>query len=434
MVMIAPSAELVQVIAELQKAVPSVSVQLGLALMPSTLSSFPYGAIGFLITSSPLLVAVAKAQAEGGNWTWWLDTEGGATGEKGDTATGQTLAELPLPRAASDFERATRETDRAPLTVEVQSRVKPLCATTPDEAAFLKIHNGALGPVARSFPNSTDDDGVELAPQSLPLPADKDGTEPIEDEGYVGDVNRDQEGENNPPRDRNGRRHHGHHGCTADRHAQRLEDPLQTRPRLLCCHESAWRKREVCWSRTSLLSLAQWTSSTGRSRRGRVGLPAIYGSSLRGLLSVELGPDVVSSFMKTPKSYPLFLKAVVGVPTPYPQGARRAHRGPGAAQIWRREARSSAEWCAASRAWCTSGAARSCAARRAGAAGREHKELPWAAHGELLWAAHGELLWVAHGEVLCGVERPGASFARGGHVQSRRGERGGGKRGRNGGW
>ncbi|KAG8100055.1 hypothetical protein GUJ93_ZPchr0013g37562 [Zizania palustris] len=63
--------------------------------------------------------------------------------------------------------------------------------------------------------------------------------------------------------------------------------------------------------------------------------------------------------------------------------------------------RSGVEWCAASRAWCTSGAARSCAARRAGAAGREH--------GELLWAAHGELLWVAHGEVLCGVERPGVA-------------------------
>ncbi|KAG8076728.1 hypothetical protein GUJ93_ZPchr0006g43396 [Zizania palustris] len=92
----------------------------------------------------------------------------------------------------------------------------------------------------------------------------------------------------------------------------------------------------------------------------------------------------------------------------------------GVAQIRRREARSCAEWCAATRAWCTSSAARSCAARRAGAAGREHDEL--------LWAAHGELLWAAHDEALCGVDRLGASFVRGGHVQSRREGRGGEER------
>ncbi|KAL5214803.1 hypothetical protein ABZP36_003955 [Zizania latifolia] len=45
---------------------------------------------------------------------------------------------------------------------------------------------------------------------------------------------------------------------------------------------------------------------------GRVGLPVINGSSLRGLLSVELGPDAVPSFVKAPESYPSLLKAVVG--------------------------------------------------------------------------------------------------------------------------
>ncbi|KAG8042883.1 hypothetical protein GUJ93_ZPchr0317g33743 [Zizania palustris] len=49
----------------------------------------------------------------------------------------------------------------------------------------------------RSFSNSTDDDGAESAPQTLPLPVDEEGAEPKEEEGYVGSGNRDQEGKDN---------------------------------------------------------------------------------------------------------------------------------------------------------------------------------------------------------------------------------------------
>lgn len=45
---------------------------------------------------------------------------------------------------------------------------------------------------------------------------------------------------------------------------------------------------------------------------GRVELPVVDGSALRGLLSVELGPEDVPSFVKAPESYPPFLEAVVG--------------------------------------------------------------------------------------------------------------------------
>lgn len=45
---------------------------------------------------------------------------------------------------------------------------------------------------------------------------------------------------------------------------------------------------------------------------GRVGLPVVDGGALRGLLSVELGPEDVPSFVKAPESYPPFLEAVLG--------------------------------------------------------------------------------------------------------------------------
>jgi hypothetical protein len=45
---------------------------------------------------------------------------------------------------------------------------------------------------------------------------------------------------------------------------------------------------------------------------GRVGLPVVDGSALRGLLSVDLGPDDVPSFVAAPDSYRMFLDAVVG--------------------------------------------------------------------------------------------------------------------------
>ncbi|KAG8076954.1 hypothetical protein GUJ93_ZPchr0006g43979 [Zizania palustris] len=43
----------------------------------------------------------------------------------------------------------------------------------------------------RSFSNSIDDDGAEPVPQTLPLPMNEEGTEPKEEEGYVGSGNRD---------------------------------------------------------------------------------------------------------------------------------------------------------------------------------------------------------------------------------------------------
>uniref|UniRef100_A0A8I7BC21 Glycosyltransferase n=1 Tax=Hordeum vulgare subsp. vulgare TaxID=112509 RepID=A0A8I7BC21_HORVV len=45
---------------------------------------------------------------------------------------------------------------------------------------------------------------------------------------------------------------------------------------------------------------------------GRVGLPVVDGSALRGLLSVDLGPEDVPSFVAAPESYRLLLDAVVG--------------------------------------------------------------------------------------------------------------------------
>ncbi|KAG8076657.1 hypothetical protein GUJ93_ZPchr0006g43534 [Zizania palustris] len=115
-----------QALTDLKQAITGVLAQLGLAPMASTLLSFPNGVTGFLTAPSPSPVAVVE-QGEGGNWTWWLGTEGGAAGGKGGTATGQTLAELPLSRATfNSFERVTREADKAPPTVEAQSRVESL--------------------------------------------------------------------------------------------------------------------------------------------------------------------------------------------------------------------------------------------------------------------------------------------------------------------
>ncbi|KAK1677296.1 hypothetical protein QYE76_038144 [Lolium multiflorum] len=50
----------------------------------------------------------------------------------------------------------------------------------------------------------------------------------------------------------------------------------------------------------------------GEVYAGRVGLPVVDGSALRGLLSVDLGPDDVPSFVAAPDSYRMFLDAVVG--------------------------------------------------------------------------------------------------------------------------
>ncbi|KAG8090933.1 hypothetical protein GUJ93_ZPchr0011g27401 [Zizania palustris] len=94
--------------------------------------------------------------------------------------------------------------------------------TTPDEAAFLKIHNGALDPTVRSFPNSTDDNGAKPAPQPL-IP------------------------------------------IVVARQTRRLEDPPQTRPRLL-------RHRK----RGDLDACAAW--QRGRETEDGVGERRILGS------------------------------------------------------------------------------------------------------------------------------------------------------------
>ncbi|KAG8074662.1 hypothetical protein GUJ93_ZPchr0006g44636 [Zizania palustris] len=105
----------------------------------------------------PALSLVVEAEAQGG-------------GGEGEVAIGQTLVELPLPQAVSALEKATVDAHRVMPTVETPSRVESLCVVipaTPDEAAFLKIHNGVLDPVVRSFPNSTDDKGAKSTPQPL---------------------------------------------------------------------------------------------------------------------------------------------------------------------------------------------------------------------------------------------------------------------------
>ncbi|KAG8082045.1 hypothetical protein GUJ93_ZPchr0014g47570 [Zizania palustris] len=105
--------------------------------------------------AAPSLIAEVEAQGGGG---------------EGEVAIGQTLVELPLPQAAFALEKATVDAHRATPTVEASSRVESLCAVipaTPDEAAFLKIHNGALDPAVRSFSNNTGDNGAKPAPQPL---------------------------------------------------------------------------------------------------------------------------------------------------------------------------------------------------------------------------------------------------------------------------
>ncbi|KAG8091366.1 hypothetical protein GUJ93_ZPchr0012g19796 [Zizania palustris] len=101
--------------------------------------------------AAPSLVAEAEAQGGG----------------EGEVSIGQTLAKLPLPQAASALKKATVDAHMATPTVETLSWVESLCAVipaTPNEAAFLKIHNGALDPAVRSFPNSTDDNRAKPAP------------------------------------------------------------------------------------------------------------------------------------------------------------------------------------------------------------------------------------------------------------------------------
>ncbi|KAG8062439.1 hypothetical protein GUJ93_ZPchr0003g18528 [Zizania palustris] len=186
------SAEEMQALADLQQAIAILSASLGLAPMASKLSSFPHGAAGFPTASSPSPIAVAGAQGGGGNWFWWLGTDGGATGGKGDTSTGQTLAKLPLSRVASDSRRATEDTNRELPTMEKQPWVDSPCAitlATPDEEG----HNRSLDFIDRSL-YSTNGDGADSAPQPLPPSADDDGADPEEEGDYEGGGDEGQDG------------------------------------------------------------------------------------------------------------------------------------------------------------------------------------------------------------------------------------------------
>ncbi|KAG8060180.1 hypothetical protein GUJ93_ZPchr0002g26722 [Zizania palustris] len=122
-----------QVLVDLQQVVANLRAYLGLTLAASTLLSFPYDATSFPTVPSPSPITVVGAHG---------DYEGG--GDEG------------------------RDGKNDP---------------TDDE----EVVDSAI----RSFSNSTDDDRVELAPQTLPLPMDEEGTEPKEEEGYVGSSNRD---------------------------------------------------------------------------------------------------------------------------------------------------------------------------------------------------------------------------------------------------
>ncbi|KAG8062606.1 hypothetical protein GUJ93_ZPchr0003g18580 [Zizania palustris] len=134
-----PIAEDMQALADLQQAVANLQAYLGLAPVASTLPSFPYDATGFPTASSLSPIAVAGVQG---------DYEGG--GDEGQD----------------------RKDD----------------STDGEEVVDSAIH---------SFSIFTDDDEAEPTPQTLPLPVDKEGAEPKEEEGYVGSGIRDQEGNDN---------------------------------------------------------------------------------------------------------------------------------------------------------------------------------------------------------------------------------------------
>ncbi|KAG8083771.1 hypothetical protein GUJ93_ZPchr0016g2535 [Zizania palustris] len=165
-----------QVLADLQQAIACLSAYLGLTPVASTLSSFPHGATGFPIVLSPpprapsdskratgealnpvlikgALVApspVAEAEAQGG-------------GRKGDAATGQTIAKLPLP-----LPRATSAPDTRPMmrkskqpwvryAAEIWDLMKkdPIWLATPQRTDFPSLthedvvpHEGASPPAA----------------------------------------------------------------------------------------------------------------------------------------------------------------------------------------------------------------------------------------------------------------------------------------------
>ncbi|KAG8083394.1 hypothetical protein GUJ93_ZPchr0015g6730 [Zizania palustris] len=84
--------------------------------------------------------------------------EGGAAGGKGDAATGQTLAKLPLSWAVGDA-------DMELSAVKKQLRVEPLHAVTPSTPEPLKV-------TACSFYGSTDGDTTDPTPWPLPPPTD----------------------------------------------------------------------------------------------------------------------------------------------------------------------------------------------------------------------------------------------------------------------
>ncbi|KAG8052046.1 hypothetical protein GUJ93_ZPchr0001g32818 [Zizania palustris] len=174
-----PTAELMQVLADLQQVVAGLSAYLGLTLVASTLPSFPYGATSFPIVSSPpprapsdskratgealnpiivkkiadqqgkvtlvgssvddaALTTNKRAMEQGALVVSLPVAEAEAQGarRKGDAATGQTLAKLLLPSP-----RATSALDTRPVMRKT-------------EAAMGALHHRDLGP---------DEEGPDLA-------------------------------------------------------------------------------------------------------------------------------------------------------------------------------------------------------------------------------------------------------------------------------
>ncbi|KAI5022596.1 hypothetical protein ZWY2020_059326 [Hordeum vulgare] len=79
-----------------------------------------------------------------------------------------------------------------------------------------------------------------------------------------------------------------------------------------CPRRAAWLAPPACRRPRSFSQPCTVDVVYGEVYTGRVGLPVVDGSVLRGLLSVDLGPEDVPSFVAAPESYHVLLDAVVG--------------------------------------------------------------------------------------------------------------------------
>ncbi|KAG8064498.1 hypothetical protein GUJ93_ZPchr0004g39104 [Zizania palustris] len=140
-------------------------------------------------------------------------------------ATGSPTALSPPPRAASDSRRATGDADRKLSTVKKQSRVEPLRTVnpaTPDE----ERHDNPLNAAAYSFPNYTHGNGAKPTPQPL-IP------------------------------------------IAVARQTRCPEDPLRTRPRLLCRRKRGGRGACVAQQQGRSVSLGRPHQRKKRRSRWR---------------------------------------------------------------------------------------------------------------------------------------------------------------------